>query len=333
MVTYRAPFSHWAGKTFAELASLSFALMAEPSHCLSLSASIVLAPITDNSPRQNHIITPQYRAIAKQLAYLMDLNYKMRLLKRIEFATGTDLDNIWGTVYELRRLYGESDGTYRKRLQVYLLQLAGSGTTHALEEIISIICEVPDSCRVDTYWPGYCRIYITNYYARKKAIERLDLIDKVLPNTLAAGVDYRLYIPYAPLSAEMLLQGPVKTTILADVALQDTCKLTLSASIFLAKRQDASLQASMVLATIDTVRLWATETLQDEVTKRLDADVVLQAEHQCELQADEALQGRADLTFNAYERLQADVQHSLDADIALQGNRLRPLMARMRLEA
>jgi hypothetical protein len=333
MVTFRAPFDYWSGRTFAELANLSFDHLGEPSHCLTLSASIVLAPVTDNSPRQNHIITPQFKAFAKQFAYLYELVDTLALLKKIEYATGSDLDDIWGAVYELRRKYGEDDDKYRKRLQVYLLQLAGSGTKSSIEEIVSIVCGVPDCCRVDTYGGGFCRIYITNYYARKNAIDRLNLINELLPDTLAAGIDYRFYIPYAPLSAEMLLQGPVNKTLLADEALQGTTKRILLASIFLASRHDESLQASMVLAITNLNRLQASEALRAEVKAPLNADIVLQAEKITHLTADEALQGRVDMTFKAYERLQADVRNGLQADIALQGVRLRPLIARIRLEA
>ena len=166
MVTFRAPFSYWADYTFASLAARTFADLAEPSTVIELSADMVIAPEVDTSPRQYHLITPQLVALANQFAYVMDLNYKMALLKRIEFATGQDLDIVWGRTYELKRRYGETDDKYRKRLQVYLLQIAGSGTKAAIEEIISIICEWPNSCRVDTYYPGFCRIYIIKDNAR-----------------------------------------------------------------------------------------------------------------------------------------------------------------------
>lgn len=331
MVTYRAPFSHWAGYTFADLAGFTFAHMVEPSRCLTLAADIVLAPVTDNSPRQNHIITPQLIAIANQLAYVMDLNYKMGLLKRIEFVTGNDLDEIWGQVYGQRRRYGEGDDEYRKRLQVYLLQVAGSGTKAAIEEIISIICEFPNSCRVDTYWPGYCRIYITNAYARLKARDRLDLINLVLPNTIAAGVDYRLYIPYVDLSADIVLCGPAYTNLMADEALQGQANRTIDASIFLASRHDESIAADVVLAAINFVNLPVSIAIQGEVRGSLDANIALQGQVSKPLTADEALQGQVETTFAAYERLYADVRTDLDADIVLQANRLRPIEARMKL--
>lgn len=333
MVTYRAPFSHWAGFTFSDVACFTFGHMAEPSSCLTLAADMVLAPVTDDSPRQNHIITPQLIAIANQLAYVMDLNYKMGLLKRIEFVTGSDLDEIWGRVYELRRRYGESDDEYRKRLQVYLLQVAGSGTKAAIEEIVSIICEFPNSCRVDTYWPGYCRIYVTNAYARQKARDRLSLINLVLPNTIAAGVDYRFYIPYADLSADTVLQGPAYTNLLAYEALQGPVTATLDASIFMAARHDESLAADIVLATINISYLPASVAMRDEVREGLDADIALRGQVSRALTADEALQGRVEMTFSAYERLYADIRTYLDADIVLQANRLRPIEARMKLEA
>jgi len=333
MVTYRAPFSHWADFSFEDLAAFTFDWLAEPSNALALSADIVLAPVTDNSPRQNHIITPQLITLANQLAYVTDLNYKMGLLKRIEFATGSDLDNIWGRVYELKRRYGETDDQYRKRLQVYLLQVAGSGTKAAIEEIISIICEWPNCCRVDTYWPGYCRIYITNAYARQKARDRLALIDLVLPNTVAAGVDYRFYIPYVDLTADMLMHGPVYNNLAASILLRDKVETTFEASVFMAARSSVTLDADIVVGSVTHTALRASEAIQDETTVELDADIALSGREDLPLTANEALQGDVETTFRAYARMVSDIQTPVEADMLLQANRLRPVEARIMLEA
>lgn len=331
MVTYRAPFSHWADFSFAELAGYSFEWLAEPSHCLELSASIVLSPLTDDSARKNHIITPRLIAIANQFSYILDLNYKMGLLRKIEFATGSDLDDVWGRIYEVRRRYNETDDEYRKRLQIYLLQVAGSGTKASVEEIISIICEWPNSCRVDTYWPGYCRIYITNAYARQKARDRQALIDLVLPNTLAAGVDYRFYIPYVDLPADIVLQGPVKTNLPADLALQGPESVTFEASLVMGSRHTEDLTADVRLAYENKPPLVARVALRDIESFEVEAAMALSAESVNSFEASVALLGAVENRFGAFERLQADTQTSLDADMWLQGNRLRPLEARINL--
>lgn len=333
MVTFRAPFSYWADYTFASLADRTFAELAEPSTLLELSADMVIAPEVDTSPRQYHLITPQLVALANQFAYVMDLNYKMALLKRIEFATGQDLDIVWGRTYELKRRYGETDDKYRKRLQVYLLQIAGSGTKAAIEEIISIICEWPNSCRVDTYYPGFCRIYIIKDNARIKARERLDLINLVLPDTLAAGIDYRFYIPYVDLEASILLHGPVYHDLPASMVLSGVAKTPLQASTIIASRDDIEIEASMQLAGIRKNPVRASELLQDHAPLEIGADAALSSREDIELTASIPLQGPVETTFQAYERLYEDAHMPIDSDIALQARRLRPLEARMMLEA
>jgi hypothetical protein len=333
MVTFRAPFSYWADSTFASLVARTFAELAEPSTLIELSADMVIAPEVDISPRQYHLITPQLVALANQFAYVMDLNYKMALLKKIEFATGQDLDIVWGRTYELKRRYGETDDKYRKRLQVYLLQIAGSGTKAAIEEIISIICEWPNSCRVDTYYPGYCRIYVTKDNARIKARERLDLINLVLPDTLAAGIDYRFYIPYVDLEASILLHGPVYNNLPASVALSGVVKTPLQASTIIASRDDIEIEASMQLAGIRKSPVRASELLQDRTSTEIEAGAALLSREDTELTASMPLQGSVETTFQAYERLYEDAHMPIDSDIALQANRLRPLEARMMLEA
>lgn len=338
MATYRAPFSHWSDYSFEDLAESSFGWMAEPSRCMELTATLLLTPVTDNSPRQNHIITPQYLAWANQFSYVVDLYYKMNLMRRIEFAGNpdtipNDLDNIWGKIYEQRRLYGETDEIYRRRLQVYLLQIAGSGTKAAIEEIISIICECPNSCRVDTYWPGLCRIYITNAHARQKARARMDLINFVLPKTLAAGVNYIFYNPYIDLSATINLAGPAYTSLTATELLQGPVLKELQASIFMAIRHDESLAASIRLAWEAKTPLVAREALQGTVKHELEATSVLQATVENSLEATRALMGPVEVTFKAYIRKQAEARGPLVADMLLQGRHIRPIEARILLEA
>jgi len=333
MVTFRAPFSYWADYTFASLAARTFADLAEPSTVIELSADMVIAPEVDTSPRQYHLITPQLVALANQFAYVMDLNYKMALLKRIEFATGQDLDIVWGRTYELRRRYGETDDKYRKRLQVYLLQIAGSGTKAAIEEIISIICEWPNSCRVDTYYPGFCRIYVTKDNARIKARERIDLIDLVLPSTLAAGINYRFYIPYVDLEASILLHGPVYNNLPASAALCAPVPTELDASTIIASRRDIEIDTDVYVAGITKNPIRASEALQDETVLEVDVGAALSGREEVEFEASIPLQATVETTFGAYERLFEDAHMSIETDIALQARRLRPVEARMMLEA
>jgi hypothetical protein len=333
MVTYRAPISHWSDWTFADLAGFTFEYMAEPSHALELSASIVVTPVTDNSARSLYIITPRLIALAKEFANVLSFMHRMRLFRRIEYAVGTDLDDIWGEIYERRRLYGESDDEYRKRLQIYLLQVAGSGTKAAVEEIISIICECPNSCRIDTYWPGYCRIYITKDSARVLARARTALIDLILPDTLAAGIDYRFYIPYVDLDADMALMGPDYNYLPADIAIEGPNNSELNLDLIIGSRSDNPVDADIYLIGTTTTNLRSSVVVRDKTESLLDADVFLSARHDNSLDADVCVSGRVETDLRAYLMMFADTQSEVDADIALQARRLRPMEARIRLEA
>lgn len=279
------------------------------------------------------MVTPQLVSYAKQLAYIASLTIRMGLLRRIEFAVGTDLDLVWGRVYELRRLYGESDDVYRKRLQVYLKQLAGSGTKPAIEEIVSIINEWPNSCRVDTYGFGYCRIYVTNSLARIKARARLSTINSVLQDTVAAGIDYRFYIPYWDLRADIALQGPAPNYLSADVALSDEVTTGVDASIVMASIAVNELDADIVLGSIEQSTFPARLALQEDLPYNLPADIALSSRHDSSLLADEAIMGEETATFRAYECILAESQSDLTADIAMQGIHFRPVEARIKLVA
>jgi hypothetical protein len=332
MVTYEAPFTHWSDFSFTNLADFTFEYMAEPSHALELSADIILAPVTDNSARCHYIITPELVAYSKEFARVLDMMFKMRLFRRIEYCTGEDLDNIWGRIYERRRLYGESDDDYRKRLQIFLLQIAGSGTKGSVEEIISIICGVPNSCRIDTYWPGLCRIYITKDSARINARARRDLINLILPDTLAAGIDYRFYIPYYDLAADINIQGPTYNYLAADIALRDKARTELEADLILGSRHYEELEASIYLTSTAKAFLSASIAMQDEFQAEAKADIALSGRDDTPLEAGIGLMGQETTTFEAYLRLTEDYQAPLDADICLQGRRLRPCEARIILE-
>jgi hypothetical protein len=235
--------SHYAEMTLEEMGDFGLEWLSNPSVATSLSASIVLAPMTNESSSANRVIDPLITALAKQFSYLYDKTYEIGLMRKIEFAKGTDLDTLWGNVYQVKRLSGESDDNYRKRLQVYIKQLTGSGTAPACEDIISIIVECPNSCRIDTYWPAFCRIYITDARARKKARQRASLIALIAPQMLPAGVTYRFYVPYYDLEANIALLGRDDSILSATVLLQDESQFGLFASIYLAKICRARLAA------------------------------------------------------------------------------------------
>ena len=77
----------------------------------------------------------------------------------------------------------------------------------------------------------------------------------------------------------------------------------------------------------------ASEALQDETVLEVDVGAALSGREEVEFEASIPLQATVETTFGAYERLFEDAHMSIETDIALQARRLRPVEARMMLEA
>jgi hypothetical protein len=332
MVEYSASLRHWAGKTLQDIGEFTLAHLSHPSTVCTLAANMLLAPISDTSAIQMNIIDPLLNAYANQLSKLYDDAYSMSLLRKIEFAKGTNLERIWGDVYRVKRLALESDDNYRKRLEVYIKTLVGSGTKAACEEIIDIIVDRRGATRIDPSWPAHCRIYIKDCNARIKARERVALIDRIAPQMLAAGITYRLYIPYRDLAASVVLNGPDYISLSSDIALQAKRTCDLYASIFMAKRELIELDATLRLAKTSQKPLKAQTLLQDEVRESIGATEALSGSVAAELDGNMALMGIETLTLKATQRRQSTALNNLHADTKIQGRHLRPVMARMLLE-
>jgi hypothetical protein len=328
------PFSRWSENTFDDVSDFTFQFLAEEGISkTSLQASMVLAPLTVSVFDANRIITAQLTAYAKQFNYIYDKTYLMGLLRKIEYVTGTDLDNIWGRIYGVKRISGEPDEKYRKRLQIYLLQVGGSATKPSVERIISIIVGRPNACRVDTYWPGYCRIYITDSLARENARDRLDLINKILPDTLAAGVTYRFYNPYFDLDADIVLHGPEKLEVPVDLLLSSKATSSIEAGIMLVLRSSTLLDSDLVIAADTRSDVRSYMALRDLVSTDLSASEVLKGLNYSELSATQASSAPTPVPLASYERLVWQNDLEIEADVAVQDNRLRPIEVRIRLEA
>ena len=90
----------------------------------------------------------------------------------------------------------------------------------------------------------------------------------------------------------------------------------------------------MFLGSYETIPIRASMALrQDDVLAELEADIALSARVENTISAELPLMGAVSNPLMAYERLYSSPEASLEADIALQGKRLRPIEARIRLEA
>jgi hypothetical protein len=242
--------------------------------------------LVDDRAKNTNIWDSQLKAYTKQFVKLYDAAWEMGLLGKIEYSSNTDLDNIWGKVYEQPRLASESDDDYKKRLQVYIKQLTGCGTKANCEQIISTLVERPNACRIDTYWPAFARIYITDALASSRARTRATLISYIIPKMLASGVDWQFYNNFYELDAYIALLGEAQTSLPAYLAIQ----------------QDG----------IET-GLLADCRIALEIATELEAAMCLKGYHLTELQAHGAIQEDMQYSLPAYLRLKKSISTTLEA--------------------
>lgn len=123
----------------------------------------------------------------------------------LQKADTTDLDII-GEVYHLRRLVGETDDNYRKRLSTQTSVLIGHGTKASCEAIIDQVTGVV-GCNIITGTPGTIKITFDNDIAMRSAFSLRDTIEFIIPDMIAAGITWTFYTPICDLPITMALLG------------------------------------------------------------------------------------------------------------------------------
>ena len=174
------------------------------SHGYPASARF-LNPILQYTVSFSAILSPESRlppdSIINTLVYswatTLDLSYRRAATAAQEVtlpnALYTDLDVI-GEVYHTRRLIGESDEHYRKRLITQTNVTIGCGTKQNCEDIVDSIIDGTGST-VTTGPPATVRITFDNDDAIRSAGIRRTLLESIIPNMLAAGITWTLYTP------------------------------------------------------------------------------------------------------------------------------------------
>lgn len=141
---------------------------------------------------------------------------------KIDYADGTYLDDAWGQIYDLPRIYQEDDTNYRHRLKTRTLTLTSSGTVANCEAIIdSIIGE--ESTEVNSQYPASVNIRFNTISAMKEARSKQTLLEYLIPKMLASGVSYKMYLPYIELLMDVYINGPLTLSfnILTAINLHD----------------------------------------------------------------------------------------------------------------
>jgi len=173
------------------------------------------------------VINTLYHSWIDQLNKVSMRMDNMVLANRIEYARNVELDNRWGKVLDLPRLIDESDDHYRKRLQAATKILTGCGTKANCEEVLSFLVDHPDSANIVQGKPGKVRIYWTTDEACRRGKELDDLVNRLVPKMLAAGIEYTIYHPFIDYQMGLALIGPIFAHYDMDMLLK---KLNLDSS-------------------------------------------------------------------------------------------------------
>ncbi len=158
--------------------------------------------------------------LAQRFDYLQQAIQVFSLFGKIEYAKGQDLDDHWGTIYELPRLTGESDIDYRTRLQTYVNVLTGSGTIPNAQAVLDFLIGIPGGTRVYSLWPARAMIDFNSVEAMRSARANTGLLNSVLPGMFAAGVSYELTIPFLDCYIRAAIKGDAELEYIARAAIQ-----------------------------------------------------------------------------------------------------------------
>lgn len=185
----------------------------------SADFDIVLRPSRESIIPSTSVID----AIVKSYTEIIDAAWRqmdtMSNALKLEYAWDEELDNAWGRIYELPRISGEDDTSYRDRLKTRTNILNSYGTKANCESIINnIIGE--ESTNVDAAWPSHVKITFDTIDAMRSAKEKQSTLDIIIPQMLAAGVTYDLMLPFMDYYFTIIMNGPIWLPYNNYIALQ-----------------------------------------------------------------------------------------------------------------
>jgi hypothetical protein len=125
---------------------------------------------------------------------------------KLEYALGSDLDDAWGQIFDLPRIVNEDDTSYRDRLKTRTIILNGSGTKLNCEIIINSIIG-SESATLTTRYPASVDITFSTEDAIRIAKEKASTLAILLPQMLAHGVSYNLFLPLLDYYTTALMKG------------------------------------------------------------------------------------------------------------------------------
>lgn len=173
-----------------------------------LSIDVILRPSYESTIPSTSV----FDALVKSYAEIFDEVWRqmetMSNALKLEYAQSTDLDLAWGQIYDLPRIVNEDDTSYRDRLKTRTTILNSSGTKQNCETIINSIIG-SSSTEITSRYPSSVDINFSTVEAMRIAKEKLSTLNILIPQMLAIGISYNIYMPFSDYYMDSVLNGPI----------------------------------------------------------------------------------------------------------------------------
>lgn len=140
---------------------------------------------------------------------------------KLETAVGSDLDDIWGKTFQIKRYALESDEDYRSRLIVHTKVLMGSGTAPNCEAILDSLIGRPGATEIESRVPGVAYIKFADVPSLKLAANAATKINQLRAIMFAAGISSEMLLPIKEYVLGLILKCTVAKTYDTDAMIQD----------------------------------------------------------------------------------------------------------------
>jgi hypothetical protein len=285
----------------------------------TMTVQLVLGPAKKVPP----VITTLLDAWSASLDYVWLKTRTMSYAMLIENAVSSDLDEWWGKLYGIHRRVLESDNDYRKRLQVNANILKGSGTKANVEDVIDHVLGECGATTIFTYWPGTVEISFTDTGSRI-AKSKLPLLNYIITRTLAAGISYRMPLPFVDYYLDMLVRGDTELSYLMTVAL-GVPEASYTLSILLALTVEYSLHNMDIVVMKEFMRSYLfTMHLMKECEISNTLSILLSKETELSYTLTSILEKQNNVPYYLDQLLQKDVTESMTISTIVQDNHVNP---------
>jgi len=244
--------------------------------------------------------------LAERFDWLQQGIQAFGLFNKIEYATGTpegirpSLDEVWGQIYDLPRLTGETDDDYRARLKTYVKVLTGSGTIPNSQEVLDHLIGIPGGTQISSLWPARALIEFSSIEAMRAARAKTTLLNSVLPGMFAAGVDYSLATPFQDVGISAYISGDATLPLglYAAIAADQETSCGIDALIAYGREEPCSILAAVAMTWNRYIRTFA--TIRADLELPVSYFAAIQAEPELPLAVRAAIQDEPDLPISYY---------------------------------